>query len=437
MVDTVVRRRPLVAFFGYPDVFEDFYPHYGVDQFAFASRFADTANHALVSLVQREIADVVWYEFALQPMLNEAQHKGLGFRIRLLRSSWAHRMLWRAFYLPKMAWRWRGTYRAYATVASYLAPLSLSFIKALVRDRPDLLLAQSYASGRFDVLSLVSRLLGVPLIAYHAGERPDQYLGGLVRKWTLPRADRLIASGADERDMLTSRFQVPSHRAVVVLTPIDTVAFHPIERILACEAAGLDPSRRHILFVGRLDDTVKRVSALIRAFGRVAANHPDADLLIVGDGPDNPMLRSLAEATAFGRIRLLGWMSGARALRPLYNAAECLVLCSWREGFPTVLGESMSCGTPALSSRVGAVGELIVEGETGWTFPAGDDAALAAALARVLDCPERIKAMRPAVRKHALARVSPPIVAAALRKCFVDAGVRHLSAGGSHEHQTN
>ena len=175
VVEIAGPRRPHVAFFDYPDVFEDFYPHYGVDQDAFATRFAGTGNHAFVSLLQREIADVVWYEFAIRPALEEARHEVVGCRVRMLRSSWAHRLLWRAFYLPKMAWRWRGAYRAYATVASYLAPLSFAFFRALTRDRPDVILAQSYASGRFDLLLLVSRLLRVPLIAYHAGGRPEQY----------------------------------------------------------------------------------------------------------------------------------------------------------------------------------------------------------------------------------------------------------------------
>ena len=164
-------------------------------------------------------------------------------------------------------------------------------------------------------------------------------------------------------------------------------------------------------------------------FARSAADHPDADLLIVGEGPDRAELHRLAEETVPGRIRFLGWLSGAAALRPVYNAAECLVLCSWREGFPTVLGEAMSCGTPVLSSRVGAVRELITEGETGWTFTPGDDEALTAVLARVLSHPEALRAMRPAVREHAVAILSEPIAVAGLRQCFLEAGVRHLFAG--------
>ena len=72
--------RPLIAFFDYPDVFEDFYPHYGVDQRSFATRWAGTGNHAFLSLLQREVGDVVWYAFSLTPELDEARHEVVGCR---------------------------------------------------------------------------------------------------------------------------------------------------------------------------------------------------------------------------------------------------------------------------------------------------------------------------------------------------------------------
>jgi glycosyltransferase involved in cell wall biosynthesis len=295
----------------------------------------------------------------------------------------------------------------------------------LLRDRPDCIFVQDYATGRFDVLLVLARLLGIPLIAYHTGSWPEGYVGRPAKRWTIPRADRLIVSSRGEGEMLARRYGVRPERLALVLTPIDTAAFRPLERAAACRAAGLDPGRRHLLFVGRLDDDVKRVSALVRAFAGLAAEHPDADLVIGGDGPDGEDLRRLAAELAPGRVRFLGWVTGPEALAPLYNAAECLVLPSRSEGFPTVVGEAMACGTPVLASRVGGVPELVVEGETGWLIPPGDDAALAAALSRVLARPKEAAALRPRVRAMAEERVSPAAVAAALRECFPAGGRRH------------
>jgi glycosyltransferase involved in cell wall biosynthesis len=420
------RRRPLIAFFDYPDVFEDFYTHYGVDQRAFATRWAATGNHAFVTLLQREVGDVVWYAFSLAPRLAEARHELTGCRVRFLPSSGLHRLLWRLFYLPRAGWRWRRAYPAYAVVASYVALLSGPFFRALLRDRPDYFFVQDYATGRFDVLLLLARLLGIPLIAYHSGSWPEGYVGRPAKRWTIPRADRLIVSSRGEGEMLARRYRVRPERLALVLTPIDTAAFRPLERAAACRAAGLDAGRRYLLFVGRLDDPVKRVSALVRAFAGLAAAHPDADLLIGGDGPDGKGVRRLAAELAPGRVHFLGWVTGAEALAPLYNAAECLVLPSRSEGFPAVVGEAMACGTPVLASRVGGVPELVVEGETGWLIPPGDDAALAAGLARVLARPGDAAALRPRARALAEERVSPAAVAAALRGYFPPGGRKHV-----------
>src|SRR5262245_26923620 len=108
------RARPLIAFLDFPDVFEDFYSHYGVDQHSFATQWTDTAVHGWLALVQREIGDVIWYVFSLNPKFVEAQHERIGCRVKFLSSSWLHRVMWRAFYLPQAAWRWRRAYRAYA-----------------------------------------------------------------------------------------------------------------------------------------------------------------------------------------------------------------------------------------------------------------------------------------------------------------------------------
>jgi glycosyltransferase involved in cell wall biosynthesis len=412
------RERPLIAFFDYPDVFEDFYPHYGVKQKDFITRWAATGNHAFLAVLQREIGDVVWYAFSLAPEEDGGRHETVGCRVRMLPSSWAHRALWRLFYLPRAAWRWRRAYPLYATLASYVALFSLPFVKALLRDRPDYIFVQDYASGRFDVLLLAARLLGVPLIAYHSGSRPERYVGRAAKRWSIPRADWLVVSSRDELEMLARRYRVSRRRLRVILTPIDTEAFRPLDRPAACRAAGLDAARRYILFVGRFDDRVKRVGALIRAFGALSAQHPDVELLLVGDGPDAPRLRQLAESSAPGRVRFLGWVSGAAALAPLYNSAECLVLPSLHEGFPTVVGEAMACGTPVLASRVGGVGEMVQPGQTGWLLTPGDDAQLQDGLGHVMSHPEVAAAMRPGVRSMAEQRVSPSAVSAALRLCF-------------------
>ena len=413
-----VRERPLIAFFDYPDVFEDFYPKYGIDQQQFATRFTAAGNHAFLTLLQREVGDVIWYSFSLKPEVDEARHEVVGCRVRILPSSWLHRRLWYAFYMSSASWRWRRFYPAYATAASYLSLVSWAFLRTLRNDRPDFFFVQDYATGRFDVLLATARALGVPLVAYHTGSSPDIYVGRLAKHWTIPRAEWLIASSRHELERLEHDFGVPRSRVKVVLTPIDVVTYRPIDRSLACTTAALDRERRYVLYVGRLDDRIKRVSALIRAFTKASLTHADVDLVIVGDGPDKKSLQAQAESAAPGRAHFLGWVADPSRLSALYNAAECLVLPSWSEGFPTVVGEAMACGTPVLASRVGGVSELVVVGQTGWLCEPGDDDALTRHLAFVLAHPGQVRSMRHAARQMAEDRVSPDRVSAELKSCF-------------------
>jgi glycosyltransferase involved in cell wall biosynthesis len=421
--DPAIRRdRPRIAFFDYPDVFEDFYSHYGVSQQSFATSWADTANHAWVRLIQREIGDVRWFEFSIAPKLAGAKHKSVGCDVRFLKSSRLHRVLWRLFYLPKAAWKWRRFYGSYATVASYLAPCSLAFVTALREERPDVLCAQSYASGKFDVLLFLARARRVPLLVFHSGEEPGTYSGHWVKRWTIRRADWIFASGERERQSLMNRYGAPASRINIIRPAVDLAVFRPLQRGAACAVLGLDANRRYILFCGRLEDAVKRVSAIIRAFATAAASK-SATLLVAGDGADRARLERLANESAAGRVQFLGWISDPEMKAQLYNAAECLVLASTREGAPAVVSEALACGTPVVATDVGAISDLIVSGETGWLLQPADDDALASALADVLAQPEHVAAMRATCRQMAESHVSAEVVTAALKSGFAAVGI--------------
>ena len=229
-------------------MFEDFYPPYGVTQHAFATEWANTGCHAFVATLQQHVGDVTWYAYSLAPEVAAAHHRVTGCEVRFLRSSWLHRQLWRAYYWPKIAWRvprlWqraRAAYPVYALLASYTALLSRQTFATLRADRPDIVFVQDYATGRFDVLVLLARLLGVPLVAVHMGSRPERYVGRLAKRWTLPRADRLIASSHTELEMLARRYGVARNRLDLILTPIDTATYRPMDRTQACHAAGPRP----------------------------------------------------------------------------------------------------------------------------------------------------------------------------------------------------
>ncbi len=144
---------------------------------------------------------------------------------------------------------------------------------------------------------------------------------------------------------------------------------------------GLDARRRIILFSGRLVP-VKRVDLLIDAFARLAAQRPEWDLLIVGDGPLTAELRRSAEVLG-PRVKWTGFLE-QNELQLAYHAADVLALPSDREPWAVVVQEAMAAGLPVVASDVvGAAEELVTDGHGGRIFAKGNVEALWLALLEV------------------------------------------------------
>lgn len=120
-----------------------------------------------------------------------------------------------------------------------------------------------------------------------------------------------------------------------------------------------------LLFVGQLG-AHKGVSFLLDAFKKLTV---DARLMIAGDGPMADVVRKAAEADS--RITPLGYMVPDEMMK-VYGVVDAIVVPSLcYENSPTVIYEALNAGIPVLAARIGGVGELIREGETGYLFSPG------------------------------------------------------------------
>jgi glycosyltransferase involved in cell wall biosynthesis len=113
---------------------------------------------------------------------------------------------------------------------------------------------------------------------------------------------------------------------------------------------------------------------------------PDVRLLIVGDGPDG---KALAEKSGQAglRIEFLGNMPKPKVIELVQGAAALIVPSLWYEGFPMVIAEAYACGTAVLSSRLGSLDEVVVEGKTGLKFEPGNPQSIASTVRRFVDDP--------------------------------------------------
>jgi glycosyltransferase involved in cell wall biosynthesis len=255
-------------------------------------------------------------------------------------------------------------------------------------------------------------------LTFHSGSTTNEYLGKYLKKHTISKARWVFSSGSNESLNLRNNYSVDKSLINIIRPPIDTEIYKIINKTDACIKLNLNSARRYLLFVGRFDDSVKRISSIIRAFHKLAPQYPDVDLLIIGGGNDEQSLKNQSEEMVAGRVLFTGWISKDIEKTLYYNVSECLIMASWREGLPTVIGEAFSCGVPVVSSNVGGIDDMVIEGKSGWLFTPGDDEALQRHLDYVLANPERIKAMRSNVRKIAEQTVSIPVIKKALQQGF-------------------
>ncbi len=143
------------------------------------------------------------------------------------------------------------------------------------------------------------------------------------------------------------------------------------------------------------------------------------DLVLAGDGEMRPEVEEVIERHSLGgQVRITGWISGAR-VREEILAARGLVLPSFAEGLPVVIMEAMALRRTVLTTYVAGIPELVISGENGWLFPAGDVDTLAAAMEDfLLRSADELQVMGEAARARVLERHSVDIEAAKLAGLF-------------------
>jgi glycosyltransferase involved in cell wall biosynthesis len=172
--------------------------------------------------------------------------------------------------------------------------------------------------------------------------------------------------------------------------------------------AGLDPSRISVkpnfvapdpgmrptagkgaIFAGRLAPE-KGVLTLLKAWREL----PDITLRILGEGPMRRELERFVAAEGMeDRVQLLGHQAPDDVLE-MVGESGCLILPSeWYETFGRVAAEAFACGVPVVASRLGAMAEVVTDGETGRLFETGHPTSLAAAVRTVMskDDHERLR----------------------------------------------
>jgi glycosyltransferase involved in cell wall biosynthesis len=220
---------------------------------------------------------------------------------------------------------------------------------------------------------------------------------GILNRWLYGSVPaRVVTTGEIIRKHLIERLGLNADKVVSVPTGADVSRFHSGDRAEVRKRLGLSGDEPIVGIVATLRSW-KGHRFLVSAMGdpRLAA----ARLVIVGDGPQDKSLREQAAASsAASRVTFAGQQQD---VAPWLQAFDVFALPSTgNEGVPQALMQAMAVGLPVVSTAAGAIPELVRNEETGLVVPTEDAAALAGAIARLIDDRELAARLGTAGRAH-------------------------------------
>ena len=235
--------------------------------------------------------------------------------------------------------------------------------------------------------------------------RRPRWQQALVRRM-FQRASCVVVLGRRDRETATGLLGVDAARLSVLRNCVPD----PGPRCAP------DHAVPRIIFLGQLG-TRKGVPELLAALASPAMSSRPWNATLAGDGPVEDFRRTADALGLSGRVVMPGWIGEPEARR-LCAGADILVLPSHQEGMAMAVLEGLAHGLVVITTAVGAHDEAITDGETGVFVPVGDAAALAAALARLLDDPAERKRLSAAARARYLVEFSMASYLGAIRSLY-------------------
>lgn len=178
-------------------------------------------------------------------------------------------------------------------------------------------------------------------------------------------------------------------------------------------------SQPRLVCVGRLCEQ-KGQLLLVEALSKLDSKGINFELVLAGDGEKRPEIEALIKQYSLAnKIRITGWIS-SQQVREEILASQALILPSFAEGLPVVIMEAMALHRPVLTTYIAGIPELVIDGENGLLFPAGDVEKLVQVLEDfLLLSKSKLEEMGQAAYQRVLARHNVDLEATKLGKMFV------------------
>jgi glycosyltransferase involved in cell wall biosynthesis len=209
-----------------------------------------------------------------------------------------------------------------------------------------------------------------------------------LREFYLPDVEirsSVIAITDFTRQYLIEQYKIPADKVALIYQGTDTGRFqHAAHALQEAKSRYPLPTEASPVLgsIGSFEHRKGHPVLFEAMLDLVNGELPQAHLMLVGDGPDEAKLREMVATLGLeGNVSFFPFTDEPNYI---YERLDITVLPSlYKEGLPNVLLESMSMGVPVVSSRIGGVPEIVLEGETGHMVEPGDAEALAGAIKKI------------------------------------------------------
>lgn len=240
--------------------------------------------------------------------------------------------------------------------------------------------------------------------------------------WLVKVADAIVVPAVREQKNLIDLYRADPLKIRIIPCGVNLELFRPMDRTASRHRLGISADADVVLFVGRFAP-LKGIDALLGALADLKTSMPRLRLQVVGgDGAHSRSSRSLARmAQNLGienRVTFAGRIDQA-ILPDYYNACDVLAVPSHYESFGLVLLESLACGTPVVTTPVGAAETIIQPGKNGTVVEAATRASIARGIARIFRDPH-LKRRSPLQVRDSVTRYGWNRIAAAVMEIYME-----------------
>lgn len=251
---------------------------------------------------------------------------------------------------------------------------------------------------------IVARSCGARVLyQVHGGVLPQQFFRGRALtaflRWTLRIPDAIVVLAQAELEAY--RRLVPAQRVLALPNAIDCAPYARVSRSRSDPAQPLK-----LAYVGRLIRS-KGLYEVVQAMRIAKAHRIKASLMIAGSGPEESALRGYADKLGVASdVRFTGPIFGDKKIGMLAQSDAFVLATYHQEGLPYALLEAMAAGLPVITTRIGAIPDVVADGVHGVLVPGGDPDAIYRAIAALSADRDLLARMSAACRTRVAAAYS-------------------------------